>query len=221
MTRRILPALLLVAAAVGVVAGWKLKPAPDVPTFTPKTVYVTDTVELYRDKPDVKPSLPHKVFWKEARPTQTVLTTTTPERPRVETYCAPVERKGPDSLRAPDPVKADVKALLPPVALKYDGKRLRFWSALGDGRAFYQENKVGTPFEAVVHDSTWTVRSRRFNVDLGAFVEANYVTGAMPAQLRGGATLEVGPIEAQAGAGVRLGPKPPEGELFAGLRKTF
>lgn len=209
------------AVLVGAALAWKIKPTPHPPAFRPTTIVVHDTTVLYRDKPSHPRGIVDRVFNREKPPTQVVTTSTTPELPRVRDFCQPVAAPPvPASSDTTNPAAVPAGAVLPPIEMRYDGARLRIWSALGDGRAFYQETRTRTPFSAFSRDSTMHVVGPRLSLHVGATIEANYLTTAGPLEVRAAGALGLGNLSAQLGARTEIGDES-RGALFAGLRATF
>lgn len=209
------------AALVGAALAWRLKPAPAVPAFRPTTLVVHDTTVLYRDKPSHPRGILDRVFTREKTPTQVVTTSTTPELPRVRDFCQPVAvPPAPVSGDTTNPAAVPAAAVLPPIEMRFDGARLRIWSALGDGRAFYQETRTRAPFSAFSRDSTMHVLGPRLSLHVGATIEASYLSTGGPLEVRAAGALGLGNISAQLGARTEIGDES-RGALFAGLRATF
>jgi hypothetical protein len=180
----------VLALVVGLVAGWRLKPSPAPLPSGLRTVVVHDTVSLYKEMPKASPGLAERLTTTRVAPRVTITTDVPQDTARAMRYArfalaadsfrlariargipkltemaAPTDSAGPlsDSLSHPP-------AILPPFAGRYDGHRLRLWSTLSDGRAWYAEYDAPAPLAFVSADSSVTVRARSRWLRLGLAV---------------------------------------------------
>jgi hypothetical protein len=171
----------VLALLVGLVAGWRLKPSPAPLPAGLRTVVVHDTISLYKEMPKASPGLAERLTTTRVAPRVTITTDVPQDTARAMRYArfalaadtfrlhfrtdARTDSGGhlSDSLSHPP-------AILPPFAGRYDGHRLRLWSTLSDGRAWYAEYDAPAPLAFVSADSSVTVRARSRWLRLGLAV---------------------------------------------------
>lgn len=161
---------LAAAAAVGAIVFVAGRRSVDVPAFRPDTVLVTDTLELYRDRPDSTPSLGHRLRFETVKPSMLALTTGRQEALAVRLYCAPMAAETPrpaDSSGAAAAVVPPPAVRTPPFSASWDGRRLRTWTVLSDGRARADERLLRAPWELYTADSSVYARQERRLFSLG------------------------------------------------------
>lgn len=146
--------LLVVCSLVVAVITWRIHPSgPQLP-FGPNQVQV-DTLVLFKDRPVASPPIIKRITTKEVQPQLRAISIEVNSEP-VKSFCAPLMAAARGGTAVTLPPR------LPPVQLTYDNKVLRFWSTRNDGKAFYQETPVRTPWEGLTEDSTFRVRGPRF-----------------------------------------------------------
>lgn len=140
------PLAIVLALAAAAWLGWCARPTP--PRLPQLTITVHDTITIFQDRPVEKLRFVDRIIWRESPPDIIIKTDTLiRDSTKLIEYC------GKEDL-PPKPV-------LPPVSLRYEGKTLRFWSYLADGRAFYQQTTARSPWQAITVDSTLVVREQR------------------------------------------------------------